>query len=61
MPAEPSYVPSMTGAGLVTAEELLYMSIPDKRAWSSSGVWSLCGSPQAAAMGVLPRTLRSRS
>jgi len=38
MPAEPSYVPNMTEAGLVTAEELLYMSIPNKHVELVRGV-----------------------
>jgi Uma2 family endonuclease len=36
--AEHSYVPSMTAAGLVTAEELLHMSIPDKHVELVRGV-----------------------
>ncbi len=31
MPAEPAYVPPMSPAALLTAEELLYVRIPDKR------------------------------
>ncbi len=38
MTAEPSYVPSMTAAGLVTAEELLDMSIPNKHVELVRGV-----------------------
>jgi Uma2 family endonuclease len=36
--AERSYVPSMTAAGLVTAEELLHMNIPDKHVELVRGV-----------------------
>jgi Uma2 family endonuclease len=36
--AEHSYVPSMTAAGLVTAEELLHLSIPNKRVELVRGV-----------------------
>jgi Uma2 family endonuclease len=38
MAAEPSYVPEMTAAKLVTAEELLHLSIPDKRVELIRGV-----------------------
>lgn len=36
--AKPSYVPPMTASGLITAEELLHLSIPDKRAELVRGV-----------------------
>ena len=36
--ATPSYVPPMTSSGLLTAEELLHLSIPDKRAELVRGV-----------------------
>jgi len=38
MPAEPSYVPPMTSSGLLTAEELLHLSIPNKRVELVRGV-----------------------
>jgi len=37
MPAEPTYVPNMTAA-LITADQLLHMSIPDKRVELVRGV-----------------------
>ncbi len=36
--AEPSYVPPMTSSGLLTAEELLHLSFPDKRTELVRGV-----------------------
>jgi len=36
--ADPSYVPPMTSSGLLTAEELLHLSIPDKRVELVRGV-----------------------
>ena len=38
MPAEPSYAPPMTSSGLLPAEELLHLSIPDKRVELVQGV-----------------------
>ncbi len=38
MPAEPSYVPPMTASDLLSAEELLHLSIPDKRVELVRGV-----------------------
>ena len=38
MPAEPSYVPPMTASDLLTAEELLHLSLPDKRVELVRGV-----------------------
>ena len=38
MLAHPSYVPPMTASGLITAEELLHLSIPDKRTELVRGV-----------------------
>ena len=38
MPTKPAYVPHMTGPTAVTAEQLLYMSFPDKRVELVKGV-----------------------
>ena len=38
MPAEPAYVPSMTPQALMTAEELLYVDVPNKRTELVRGV-----------------------
>lgn len=47
--AEPSYVPSMPG--LLTADELLHLSIPDKRAELVRGVLVVRSHRAAATAG----------